>query len=290
MTWIYYPLGPGWHHSYNIVLSTTEDYVTVTWANGRVTFWEDDGEGGWKPVTKDLHDTLEKDGSQWIVKRTNLDLYRFDSNGRLISIADKNGNTMTIGYCTDPYRRVSTVTDAAGRMLNFSYNGSGLLASVAANFVTPARIVLFNYTNGRLTQVTDVLGQHIDYTYGSSGGQYYLATVKDQRQVTVITNTYAPDGSGQVKKYTDGNGHETELQYRAGETEIIRSLGTEDLHWLHKSEMLYQRQTVDRDPLGHEMVYTYDENFNRKSATDHNGNTTNYTYDGARQRNLDNRA
>ena len=274
----YYPLGPGWHHTYNTVLRAptgNNPYVTVTWADGQATFWEEDG-SDWKPVTRDLHDTLAKDGAQWVVTRTNLDVYRFDSGGRLLSIADRNGNTVAITYDATHTRRISSVTDAVGRMLNFDYRPDGLLTSVSAQFVTPARIVLFNYTNDRLTQVTDVLGQHIDYTYDAHG---YLATVKDQRQVTVVTNTYAPDGSGQVKKYRDGNGNETEFQYRSGETEIIRSVGTEDLHWVHKSEMLYQRQTIDRDPLGHEVKYTYDENFNRKSAADRNGNTTFYEYD-----------
>ena len=273
------PVGIGWRHSYHIDLTLpnppTHPFTSVTWANGQVTFWEPDGDD-WKPATKDLHDKLEHTGGEWIVTRTNLDVYRFDNIGRLASIADKNSNTTTIAYDPVHTRQVTTVTDPASRVLGFNYDGDGPLTSVTAGFVVPPRVVHFAYTSGRLTRVTDVLGRYIDYGYDTND---YLATVEDQRDVTVITNTYAPDGTGQVIEYKDGNDKITKLQYRAGETEITRSLGARDLHWLHKSEMVYKRQTTGQDPLGHEVVYTYDENFNRESATDHNGNTTNYAYD-----------
>ncbi len=76
-----------------------------------------------------------------------------------------------------------------------------------------------------------------------------------------------------------GRGKRTELLYREKETEITQYLGEEKITRLHKSEMVYKRQTTEVDPLGHEVVYTYDENFNRESVTDRNGNTTNYAYD-----------
>ena len=88
-----------------------------------------------------------------------------------------------------------------------------------------------------------------------------------------------PDGTGRVFKYTDGNGNQTDFLYREDETEITRTVDGRELQWLHKSEKVYERQTIDQDPLGHQVVYTYDENFNRKTMKDRNGNITNYTYD-----------
>ncbi len=275
---LFYPLGQGWHHSFNIVLTPpnppTSPNVAVTWADGQVTFWEPDG-SNWKPATKDLHDQLAQAGGFWTVTCTNLDVYRFDSSGHLLSIADKNSNTTTITYDAQQPRRITKVTDPVGRELAFGYDGNGLLTSVT-DFASPQRVVQFSYTNNRLTRVTDVLGHHIDYTYDSNG---YLATVTDQRGVAVVTNTYAPDHSGRVTDYWDGRGKHTKLQYRSGETELTQWLGAQEIHRVHRSEMVYKRQTIEEDPLGHQVVYTYDENFNRKTVQDHNGNITSFAYD-----------
>jgi YD repeat-containing protein len=48
--------------------------------------------------------------------------------------------------------RLSSVTDAAGRSLSFSYNGSGLLSSVT---LPDSRSVSYAYTSGLLTSVAD---------------------------------------------------------------------------------------------------------------------------------------
>lgn len=274
------PLGQGWRHTYHITLTPdnppTRPFVTITWADGRATFWKRDG-ANWTPATRDLYDKMTYSAGVWTVTRTNLDRYEFDLSGRLLSIIPRgnSNNAITLEYDPVQTTRLKKVTDPAGHCLDFGYNENGLLTSVTDHTL---RSVRFSYPAGRLAQVTDVLGGHIDYEYDANG---YLKKVKDQRQpqVTVVTNTYAPDGTGRVVQYVDGNGNTTRFQYRAGETEIKQTVGGREIKRLHKSEMVYQRQTIDQDPLGHQVVYTYDENLNRKTMTDRNGNVTSFTYD-----------
>lgn len=281
------PLGQGWRHTFHIVLTPhnppTWPYVSVTWANGQAVFWEPDG-ANWKPATRDLHDKLEYSGGIWTVTRRNLDRYEFDSNGRLLSIRPRgNGsNAVTLEYASgEHFRRLMKVTDPVGHTLDFGYDDAiDRLTSVTDHTL---RSVRFDYPAGRLTQVIDVFGNpnySIDYDYDSNG---YLKTVKDQRRdpqrYTVVTNTYSPDGTGKVTKYRDGNGNETSFQFRANETEITQQVGSQTIMRLHKSEMVYKRQTFDQDPLGHQVIYTYDENYNRKTAQDRNGNVTTFGYD-----------
>ncbi|MCK4341969.1 MAG: hypothetical protein KAY37_09630 [Phycisphaerae bacterium] len=273
------PLGEGWRHTYHIVLTPPnppdQPYVAVTWSDGRTTFWNPDGPD-WKPATRDLYDQIELSGGIWTVTRTNLDQYRFDSSGHLLNILPKGNSNNITSLDYDPVEtdRVIKVTDPAGHWLDLGYTDDRL-TSVADH---TSRAVQFVYTAGRLTSAIDVLSGQIDYEYDGNG---YLEKVKDQRQpqVTVITNTYAPDGTGRVFHYMDGNGNTTDFLYRADETEITQAVGGHEITRLHKSEMVYQRQTIDQDPLGHQVVYTYDENFNRETVKDRNGNVTSFTYD-----------
>lgn len=277
------PLGPGWRHTYHIVLTPpsppNRPNVSVTWADGQAMFWEPDpnNPGGYKPATRDLHDQIALSGGEWTVTCTNLDRYRFDSGGRLLNILPKNNSDNAIALTYDPVQteRVTRAANLAGQWLDFGYDETGLLTSVTDY---TSRSVTFAYSGGRLTQVTDVLGHHINYEYDADD---YLKKVKDQRQpqVTVITNTYAPDHSGRVFHYMDGNSNTTDFLYRAGETEITQTLSGRQIHRLHKSEMVYQRQTTDQDSLEHQVVYTYDENFNRQTVQDRNGNVTKFMYD-----------
>ncbi len=275
------PLGKGWRHTYHIVLTPPDPpdqtYVAVTWANGRTTFWNEDppGSGEYKAATRDLYDKIELSGGIWTVTRTSLDQYRFDSSGHLLSIlpVGNSNNEISLTYEVGTDLLIK-VTDPAGHWLDLGYDDDRL-TSVADH---TSRSVQFNYTGDLLTSVVDVLGGQIDYEYD---GHDYLGKVKDQRdpQITVITNEYAPDGTGRVFHYTDGNGNTTDFLYRDDETEITQTVDGHEITRLHKSEMVYQRQTIDRDPLGHEVVYTYDEDFNRVTMQDRNGNVTNYAYD-----------
>jgi|GEM_PF-1401491 len=281
------PLGKGWRHSYHIVLTPpnppNQTYVAVTWGDGRTTFWEPDPEheGEFKPATRDLYAKIALSGGVWTVTATNFDEYRFDSSGHLLSIRPKgnSNNEITLDYHAVESDRLIKVTDPVGRWLDLGYDGEDFLTSVADH---TSRSVQFNYTGSRLTSVIDVFGDEdhsIDYEYDGNG---YLTTVKDQRRdprITVITNEYAPDGTGRVFHYTDGNGATTDFLFREDETEITRTVDGHEVMWLHKSEKVYERQTIDQDPLGHQIVYTYDDNFNRKTVKDRNGNVTSFTHD-----------
>ena len=79
--------------------------------------------------------------------------------------------------------------------------------------------------NGRLERVTDVDLHTIDYTHDING---YLATINDQRGVTIVTNQY--DELGRVTHQWDGDNNETVFTYggRAeNETVITRTVTVE---------------------------------------------------------------
>ncbi|MCK4660605.1 MAG: RHS repeat protein [Phycisphaerae bacterium] len=278
------PLGPAWTHSYNIVLEDglPDDQVTVRWGDGRTVYWTDDLQGGYEPTYAGCNDVLVKNGDgTWMLTRKNLEVYRFDSGGRLTSIADQNENTITLAY-NDPSVPdfVTGVTDPAGRTLVLDFNSNGLLGSVT-DFASPPRTVQYSYTGGRLTQVTDALGNTIGYGYNGNG---YLETLTDQRGVTTVTNIY--DGEGRVIEQRDGQNNATTFQYNTpaqDQTTVTQTVTVEGVprtvQHIHTYRERKKLLLSSENSLGHSVAFTYDDDNNRNSITDRNGNTTQFTHD-----------
>ena len=87
--------------------------------------------------------------------------YSFDTNGRLVSIADEYGNKMTLTYTSN---RITSVTDGAGREFALTYNSSGFLTAITAPDNTS---VTYTYSGNLLASVTYPDGKKaaIAYSY-----------------------------------------------------------------------------------------------------------------------------
>jgi RHS repeat-associated protein len=277
-------LGPGWTHSYNITLHADAPHaqVPVRWGDGQTDYWIEDGEGGYQPSAPNLYDELvHNPDDTWTVTKRNLDVYQFDSSGRLTSMADKNGNTITLVYDEPGFPDLVTeVTDPVGRSLILSYTDGGLLETIT-DFAYPPRTVHHSYTDGLLSEVTDVEGQTIHYTYTENG---QLETITDQRGVTTVTNVY--DEESRVIEQRDGSGDVTIFQYatpEANQTTIIDTVTVNGepqvVQTIHTHEELYKLLLSIENPLGDTLSYSYDDHNNRTTITDRNGKTTEFTYD-----------
>ena len=269
------PLGRGWTHYYNIVLSNnpSSGLVSVQWGDGKTDYWNPNGQGGYEPNTPGLYDTLTRDiFGNWVVKAKNLDMYLFDTFGRLLRIVDKNGNTFTLDYDhpTNPYL-LTSVTDPLGRALTLTYYDDGLIANIS-DFSSPLRQVTYVYTNGRLTEVIDVMGNNIYYDYNPVG---YLETVTDQRG-SMTSCMY--DMSGGVIGQMDGNGNITLFYYGTPEPNQTTIVDANDNIIIHTHITGYKLLQSIKNSLGL-ITYYYDPNMNRTAIVDRNGNTTFFSYD-----------
>lgn len=263
-----------------------------------------------------IHDELFKhaDGTfELRVKQTRL-VQRFDSAGRLVSVVDRNGNTVILGYGTAG--RLTTVTDAAGRVSSFAYGTDGRVSGV----VDPTgKQATFTYDGaGHLVATTDMAGNEVTYTYDSNS---YMASVTTPTGTWAITNVpydepafglvvesitdplghtttystpglvvvdvedangivwkYFPTGEGQIGSMTDPLGNSTRFQYNAsGDLARVTDAlgGVTQFAWDVRGNL-----TRITDPLGNRLDLAYDPGDNLIRLLDPLGNSYDYVYDG----------
>ena len=64
-------------------------------------------------------------------------VHQFNTSGKLVSMADRNNNTITLTY--DANSNPITVTDASGRTLTLTYDSYGKVGSIADSLGTTTR-------------------------------------------------------------------------------------------------------------------------------------------------------
>lgn len=130
--------------------------------------------------------------TNWSVTFQNGEQRTFDlTSGRLLSIADRNGNTTQLTY--DPSYRLTTVNDPAGRHLYFTYTTptSFLVSSVSSDFGVS---LSYSYDSlGRLTQVTKPDSTKVTFQYDNNG---YITSVLDNNGKILESHTYDSTGKG----------------------------------------------------------------------------------------------
>ena len=265
------PLGFGWTHHYNISLEIDgSGNITVRDGDGHTAAFAPNGSGGYVSQYG-VFDTLvkESDASYTLTKK-DLRVYRFSAALKLLSIADRNGNTIALTYTGSLLTRV---TDTAGRNVDFTYDGSGRITQLS---VPLGRTLRFAYDGaGNLASSTDPASKVTTYTYDAN---HQMLTATDPRDNVFVTNIY--DAVQRVvTSQRDAKGGQTSYEYDpvARQTTIRDPLGQITVH-THDNLL---RLISDRNPLGHSRLFTYDPAGNRSSVTDRNGNLTAYAYDGA---------
>jgi RHS repeat-associated protein len=261
-------LGPGWIDSYaaSLAIQPNGD-VVLRGEDGQQLEYTNAGGGSFTSAPGALS-TLEAVAGGYELVRTDQVVYRFDSTGRLLSVKDRHGQGVTLGY--DALNRLETITDSASRQATVSYNAENLVSEVEA---ADGRSVAYGYTAGRLTSVTDVRGKPWTYTYDAGGR---LESIIDPLGHEQVTNVYGADA--RVVSQTDALGKETTFGWNA-QTETATATDANDNVWTHDYENGVLVSEVD--PLLNDTEIAPDDDFNTASVTGPTGETTEMTYDEA---------
>lgn len=260
------PLGYGWTFNYGMNVREEDGNALVMVEDGRVDKYVPDGSGGYTPP-KGVYDVLTKSGGTFTLKRKDQTRYNFNASGKLASIVDKNGNTITLGYTGS---NLTSITDPTGRQLTLSYDGSNRITQIT----DPAgRTIRFAYDEfGNLISVTDARSNTTTYAYDS---KHRLLTITDPNGHIFVTNIY--DAEGRVITQRDARLNNTTFSYdtNAKVTRVTDPRGNTTTY-TYDAELRLQSE---RDPAGQTISYGYDASNNRIRITDRRGNITRYAYD-----------
>jgi len=221
-------LGPGWRHSYEIVLligTPTPNAITVRWGDGRRDVFVADGNGwGAAPALQAMR--ITQVGPGYELRTKHGDVYAFDSLGRLVALRDRNANTMTLAYGGNG--RVAVITDATGRTLQFTYIG-GRLTQVSGLGV--AVVATCEYQGALLVRARDAAGNATDFGYD---GAQLMVSISDP-EAAGVTFTYRP-GQPVVTQAVTSDGGERRFAYDAAtlETTVTDVLGTQQCDEMYR--------------------------------------------------------
>lgn len=286
------PFGHGWSSTFAQRLTLDGDgRATIHQGNGSTaTFWPD-GSGGYVAPARVQATLVRNADGTFDYTLPDRSWLRFDEDGRLLSLHDRNDNATAVHYDVDG--NVTDVTASGGRSITFDYNTDGTVATATS---TGGREVHYGYTDGDLTSVTDVRGGTWAYTYDA---EHRLTQIEDPRGHHV-SNSY--DGQDRVVTQTDRRRHDTTWDYDGPKTTVTDPEGhVREITFEHNVPVtiVTAKGTADEatklidydddgnpvtvtDGRGHEWHYEYDGAGNRTSATDPLDRETTWTYDAHR--------
>ena len=283
------PFGYGWTHSFNHYLEFTDaapdgsaagdnKTSTVTWVDGTaarkfiaVTGNPGVAIGASFTTPKGFHFTVARnaDGTYSIREKNGLTYTFGDTDAtpgdiagtptqkaRLLSIRDRNGNTLTLDYASG---KLATVKDGLNRTLTFTYAGA------------------------RIAQVQDWGGRVFKYEYDANGNlvafKNPLAAAGAQNPVSYEYYT-AADGANlnhAMKRYILPRGNSMTFEYYAN-GKVFKHYNTlgETATFSYND---FRRETAYVDERGLERRFFFDENGNPIQVQEEQGGYREYTYD-----------
>jgi YD repeat-containing protein len=245
------------------------DYETThTLPDGSKNYYSD---GSTLTSDQPFDDILELLGDGSFV-RTKKDGTRLQYSylGQLSSIVDANGNTINFSY-SDSGKLVS-LSDDYGRVTTFTRSGDRI-----TGIAGPAgRSVTYGYSDGRLASVTDSAGDTVTYSY--DGNLLTSIGKPDGSSRTYIYGDY--EGKKVVTSTIDEEGKIERFRYFPGYTEYENASGVVETYYI--DERYRTTRVVHAD--GSYRSMEYDEHDNVIAETDELGRRTSYTYDERRNR------
>lgn len=264
-------LGWGWSHAYSqrLAFDPVTGAVTVHHDNGSTVKFSHDTSGYTANASVISSLTHNPDGT-YTYRLPDQSIDKFDSAGRLVAMSDANGYMTTVEYSGG---RVASVTEPAGRSLEFSYNADSRISEITD---PKGRSITFGYdAAGHLTSVTDPEDHQTTYSYDS---QHRLTEMENPRGGTT-TNEY--DDDHRVVLQRDPMDREIEFAYNGNTTTITNARGYVSVLSFSSGADLTRRTDGYGTADEATWEFSHDPAGNVIQAIDPNGNEWNSLWDSA---------
>jgi RHS repeat-associated protein len=258
-------LGRGWSGS--LWPSLSEDDlgdVTLRSGDGQQIAFQVQPDGSYQGASN-VTATLTKTDSGYDLVQKSQVLQHFDSDGRIVSWLDANGQGLSFSYADG---LLTQVTDAAGREYGLTYNDGGRLEGVS---LPDGTSLSYGYDGDLLTSFTDQTGAETIYVY--DGNDLMKSTI-DASGKLLFENAY--DDEGRVLTQKDASGNESSFDWSEDGKVLATDANDSDWKDVYNDEGQLETRT---DALGAESGFVYDDSNDLTSLTDPLGNATQMTYD-----------
>jgi YD repeat-containing protein len=227
--------------------------------------------------------------STWALAQSDGSIETYNSAGRPISIADRNGVAITLQYDTNPMPRLMKAIDHAGREVEFGYYGN---TSRILWMEDPAdeRTSYAYDAQDRLKTVTYPDSSVRTYHYwgetaegGNTSFPRALTGITDEEGNRIATWTYDSSGRATSSAHGDDVDH-TDIDYSnaPGEVVVTNALGRETTLTLAYENGLARVSEIEGAATAlcgaTTSSITYSSSGYIDERTDENGSTVKYTY------------
>jgi RHS repeat-associated protein len=261
------PLGYGWTFNYNERLKDTGTNVLLVRGDGSAsTFFPTNG--GYNAEAGVFEALVRNAGDTWTLTDKHQTAKNFASNGLLLTITDRNSNTLALSYTSD---HIDYIEDTSGRIIRFMTNDFGCISSI----IDPiGRVFQFQYDNEtNLVLVINASNQTNFYSYDSN---HQMTDAVDGKGTLYVHNEYNPTNFTVLKQH-DAFGNWTYFLYDLTKRVTYQTNVLGKVSVYSFDDRLLVTNIVDE--AGNTNRFFYDSNRNQSLVQDRNGNQTQYAYD-----------
>ncbi|MFD7865554.1 RHS repeat-associated core domain-containing protein [Streptomyces sp. NPDC059783] len=203
--------GIGRDLTYNAFLHSEEQYKEVDLylpGGAKIHFTRTSAGTGWNDAVFEPLDTptgfqgskITNIDSTWQLRFRDGTVWVFPQYAALKEIRDRHGNTTTLTRRDGKKGEITRIDTPGGRWISLAYDAEHRITKATDNI---GRSTSYTYdTAGRLETVTDPAGKASSYTYDGTSNR--IATAKDARGITYMTNTFQADGRVKKQVLTEG--------------------------------------------------------------------------------------
>lgn len=270
-------LGTGWSHpfaaSITVVNTTTGELEYRSGSGQRTRFTKVTGgsTGAATYRAKGFDGTLKRlADNSYELKTRDQRTFLFDTSGKLTQLKPRFRPATTLAYTSG---KLSSITDSAGRSISITYASADptLIERVT---LPDGRYVEYGYTSGRLTSVRDARGKTWTLAYDGNGR---LESIRDPLLRYELQNIQY-DSNGRVTSEQNGTGDTISYAYTTSDGYDVTTVtipGRGDWVYKHRGYLLFHVT----DPRARTTSYRYDGQGRRATVKDGRGHIRRFEYD-----------
>jgi RHS repeat-associated protein len=269
--------GNGWTTTYTDFLTFQTGKAILRQADGAEVHFIDNGQGKFISETDKVR-VIEPVAGGYGLQELDGGMLSFGTDGKLLRISDRNGNTQTLTYSSG---RLASVEDTFGRRLEFTYGPSGKLATLN----TPIGPFVYSYDSSENLTIVSLPDQTTKtYLYQDRFDSHNLTGIINEKGIRSLTVQYDEQDRAVLSEGPGGIKRVSIVYADEFVRHVTDSLGRTTTFKLHVDRGIGRIKEVSGEGCGSCLgsigeKYEFDDRLYVTQETDALGVVTTYTYD-----------